>query len=347
VIIQSLGQVKDRLSRVCSTAGLPVTDALVTEYINKAIEELSQKADWPNVVDRWYIRFDSTTGLLTLPPQFERLIAVTVDDCPLEIRSPWFEFCQYGPGVLRDEEIDSQGNNRSRRVDWCHVVADRGEYPTQFDLPIDGGPWNLIVTGSVAEDADVTVLVQGMDPGGHPVRTQPNGPAWQSGENFHFTAGTGGDQNGSSNFAQITSIHKPVTNGHYTIRGHNANNYQPLLATIEYNETNPSYRRYFIPSLWRSQSGVRDRVILARCRKRFVPVVNDNDQLMIGNVTALEAMIISQQKASVGELTEAQSQVQRAMQLMKEDSLAHQGKSKVPSLTFQRGFNIGTFRAYR
>jgi len=347
MILQSLGQVKDRLSRVCSTTGLPATDALVVEYINKATEELISKGDWPNVVDRWYIRFDQQTGLLTLPHQFERLIAVTVDDCPKEIRSPWFEFCQYGPGVIRDEEKDSQGNLRSRRVDWIHVAADRGEYPTQADIPIDDGPYHLLYFNDQADDVDVSVTVQGTDPDGHPVRTQRNG-VWQNGETVVFTAGTGSQVlTGSASFAAITSIQKPVTNSFIKIVAANGANVQSPLATLEYNQTLPSYRRYFIPGLWRTQTGVRDRIVLARCRRRFVPVSADTDTLMIGNVTALEAMIIAQQKASIGAIDEASAQVSRAVQLMKEDGIAHQGKSKVPSLTFQRGFNVGTFRAYR
>ena len=350
MILRTLADVREPISRVAGNTGLPVTDDLVVEYVNKAIEELKDKGDWPGVVDRWYLRFDETTGLVALPPHLERLVSVTVDDAPLEIRSPWFEFVQYGPGVLRDEETDSQGNTRSRRVDWIHVVADRGESPTRYDMPVDGGPYTLRVTALRAETADRSISVFGTDPDGHILRTMGSG-VWQDGEMLTITAGTGAAEvvNGSTEFGSVTAVVKDASDGPIQLDAIGPTGTIVNLSTFEHYETNPTYRRYFIPALYRSTSGRRDRILLARCRRRFIPLVNGDERqtLMIGNLTALEAMVISQYKASIGAFDEAIAQVQRAVQIMKEDALGHSGRTRVPSMTFQRGFSIGRFPALR
>ena len=68
---------------------------------------------------------------------------------------------------------------------------------------------------------------------------------------------------------------------------------------------------------------------------------------MISNLTALEAMVISQYKASIGALDEAVAQVNRAVTLMREEAAAYSGKARVPSIAFQRGFLVGEMPAIR
>ena len=52
-------------------------------------------------------------------------------------------------------------------------------------------------------------------------------------------------------------------------------------------------------------------------------------------------MVIAQYKASIGDFDSAQMQMGRAVQIMREDSEAHMGRSRVPAITFQRGFALG------
>ena len=86
-------------------------DTRLIDYTNRAVRELMNEGDWPGVVDTWYLRYDSASGMLTLPGHLDRLLNVSIDDTPKEIRSPWFEFVQYGPGSVRDEEKDSQNGS--------------------------------------------------------------------------------------------------------------------------------------------------------------------------------------------------------------------------------------------
>lgn len=341
MIQRTYGQVKNELAEIAGNTGMPVTDARLLRYVNDAIEELKNAGEWPGVVDQWLFRFDQSTGLLTLPYHLEQLMAVTVDDAPLQIRSPWFEFYQYGPGIARDEETDTQGNARGRRASWMHTVFDRGESPLFTDLP-QGGPWTLGVRAVNPDDATGQVLtVHGLDANGDVVRMS-NG----SGADLTYTNGEEIEIDGSElivtgvrQFSAITSVTKPETFGAVELVATDLTT-TVVLARYQWNERTPSYRRYFIPALWRENTGERDRVIRARCRRRFIPVSQDGDVMMIGNTRAIGEMMLAQYKRT-SDNAAYEAHRAEAIRLMVEESVATIGRPKAPAITFGRGFSVG------
>ena len=250
MIRRTYGQVKDYLAALAGNTGMAVSNPLVMGYANNAVRELMNLGDWPGVVDRWYFRFDEMTGLVTLPYELERLLAVTVDDTPKEIRSPWFEFVQYGPGQMHDEETDTQGNTRPRKIDWFNVAADRGDAATQFPLPVDGGPWNLRVKGFVdetVEGVNPTINLQGLDFTGHPVRTLSDGTGsgdWVNGEDIAIEDGV--VHTSASTFSTVAAVAKPVTASHVLLTAWNGVT-EVTLADYEWNDTAPTYRQILHP----------------------------------------------------------------------------------------------------
>jgi len=342
----TLGQAKIALAPYCGATGMPVTDARVTRYINKAIEELKDTGDYPNVVDRWLFRANQLTGVVALPYQFERLMQVTTDGVPRMIASPWFEFVAYGPGI--QDDYDAAGN---RRRCWTQTVIDRGDSPVMRQIPDPfelTGPWTLRVYATVDEQegADVppNINIQGLDDNGLVIRSLSNGTGdfeWINGVNFPidfnepFTTS-------SQQFSKITGGSKPETNGYVRLTAWNGT-VEVELSNYAFNETVPTYRHYFIPEIVKrcdTCDDDRDRIILARCRKRFIPAVQDEDILMIGNLNALEEMIIAQWKR----LTDREDYIlhkREAIALMRAESQAYYGKSKVPAIQFQKGFSLG------
>ena len=210
MIRRTYGQVKSVLAETAGQTGMPVDDARLLSYVNLAIEELMNEGDWPGVVDRWYFDFNEATSLLTLPFFLDRLMQVTVDDVPREIRSPWYEFVQYGPGIQRESDA-----LRTDRRSWVSVVMDRGTYPTRYDIPDADGPWTLEVQSQVDEDATAQMNVQGFDPDQKVIRTQDisDGTAGDWYDGVNLSIGTSGDSS-LQEFASITSVVKPQTNGY-------------------------------------------------------------------------------------------------------------------------------------
>ena len=347
----TLEQAIERLAPFCGATGMPRTDPRVVTYINKAIEELMKTGDYPNVVDRWLFRANQASGVVALPYQFERLMQVTTDGVPRMIASPWFEFVAYGPGI--QDDYDARGN---RRRCWTSTVMDRGEAPVQRQIPDPfelTGPWTLRVYGTVPEQGALLVPpvinIQGLDQNGLIIRSLSNGTGdteYINGVNFVITDGTGYSTS-SQQFSKITGVSKPVTNGYVRLTAWNGT-VEIELSNYQFNETVPTYRHYFIPSIVRTCDNCdeRDRIIMARCRKRYIPATQPEDILIIGELNALEEMIIAQWKRLSDRDAYALHKTE-AIVLMRADAMAYYGKSRVPAIQFQRGFSLGAVQYVR
>lgn len=337
---------------------MPVTDDRVRVRINLATQELMNEGAFAGVVDRWKIR--AVNGKIVLPPQLDMLLEFTVDGVPQTIMSPWAEFVNYGPAMA--EDILPRRNGASIFRTWFSMqsgnIYDRGEQPVYTEIPVsDGscscsdvpvGPWTIRQYASVDETADIYSTVQGLDEDGLIVRTQVptsdgSGMEWINGERIPISNGSSFFES-TEHFSKITAYTKPETNSYVRITAWNGtdevelSNYAPW-------ETTPSYHHYFSPALEALNNQGGDpclKVVLARCRKRFVEVVEDTDVLIISNVLALKEMVIAQWKREASALDEYAAHKQTAVDIMKKESLAYTGKVRIPALTFQRGGSVGT-----
>lgn len=349
MISQTYGDVKAELARVCGASGMSVTDGRMLPRTNQAIQELMNEGAFPGVVDRWHIR--ATDGQITLPSYLDMLLEFTADGAPISIRSPWAEFVEYGPGPARD----LLGNGCECRWFRCGGgnLYDRGESPTVGTIPIsDGssaatmGPWVLRLYANPAtnETPDIYATIQGLDPDGLIVRsevTDGSGSYWANGVRLGITSGSSFTET-TQEFSDVTVFTKPPTNGYVRLTAWNGatevelSNYEPA-------ETTPSYHKYYSPYL-QSQSANDEpccKIVLARARRRFVPVAEDTDVLMISNVLALKSMMIAQWKREAGNLDAYAAQKLTAVDIMRKESTAYRGKVRAPALTFSRGFSIG------
>jgi hypothetical protein len=364
MISATYGDLLPELSRVAGTTGMKVTDPRMLSMVNMAQQELMNEGAWAGVVDRWKVRF--LNGNIVLPPELDMMLECTVDGVDQQIMSPWGEFVAYGPGP--QEDILPRVGSRRRTWYSCAGgnIYDRGESPVYTDIPIsDGscscdnipvGPWNVRIyadpTGDEAPGAYATV--QGLDENGLVIRTSisdgSGGSEWINGERLVISSGSGAVES-LSYFSKITAFTKPRTNKYVRFTAWNGatevqlSNYAPW-------ETTPSYHRYFSPVLQPQPCDSRDAdtccgVVLARCRRRFVPVEENTDVLIISNILALKSMVIAQWKREAGNLDEYAAQKLTAVDLMRKESIAYTGKVRTPAMTFQRGTAIGYLSAIR
>lgn len=358
MIRRTYSQVKTELARVSGTSGIPVTDTRLIEQVNLVQEELISEGDWPGVVDRFFMV--ATNGNIILPSYLDRLMQITISGVPREIRSPWAEFVQYGPGVQSDE--------RTRNRHWCgpDVIFDVGEVPSQNQIPLSAGsacicddsednppgPWKLRVYASVdehdAQGIDPYATVQGLDENGLIVRTQlsDGSGTWINGERITISNGSSFYES-VEDFSELTAFTKPDTKGYVKLTAWNGTT-EIELSNYAPDETSPSYRKYYSPWLHKMQNeGQCQRTVLARCRRRFTPVQEDTDVLMISNLPALKAMIKAIWKRDADSFDEFAALKLTAVDLLKKEARSYLGKSRVPALTFQRGFSLGTLPAIR
>lgn len=339
MIQRTYGQVKDSLAKVAGAAGMPVTDARLIEVTNRAVEELMNEGEFPGVVDRWALR--TVEGLVTLPYHLDRIMQVCVNDYPREIRSPWYEFVQYGPG----QQYETRASDGAQKL-WSDVVMDRGEVRLAVPIPDADGPWALRVYPQIDERVDgvyPTVNIQGLNADGDIVNTLSNGTAGPCsiGDTLQLVQPPGYVQS-VSDFTTVDAFIKPETCGYLTMKAWNGVT-EVEVAKYAPAQTVCSFRQYLIPAVVPSlnETSPVPRYLLARCRRRFVPVTEDNDVLIIGNLPALREMVVALWKRDSDAWDDYAAHKQSAVTILTKEAMGYLGKAVAPAVTFQRGIAFG------
>ena len=322
--LRTVNDVKHELSRIAGVTGFRVTDDRFLAKLNGAILELMHEGDWPGIVDRYQFRVYG--GVITLPGDLERIMGICADDLPLEMRSPWYEFVQDGPGP--------QGEGR-----FVDVAIDRGEACTFRPIPVDGTEYSLRVLGQVDERVSglrPRIIVKGYDTDGQWVRSQVNG-VWIDGVSIEIN----GDahpiyETTDQAWSFVESVVKPATRGYVYLQAVRGDVVQHL-ATYAPKETLPSYRQYLVPVLDPSSA---HRVIV-RARKRFVPVAAGTDYLLVSNLGALESMVGALQKRETDDFAGYAALKGIAIDLLRKEAASYLGKTRKPAITFAAGFGFG------
>jgi len=290
MIRRTFGQIKSELARVCGVSGMSTADARVMAYVNMATEELMNEHDFSSVVDR--LMFRVTSGHITLPSSYDRIMMMNLNCVPMQIQSPWFEFVGDGLQLLTDVQQD---DNYLGFLNTLTGVLDR-DNACQFEAVPSGDIYYLRIYGQAGHDERVSgvrpfIVVQGYDYAKKWIRTQDNTGAWIDGIQVEINADTAPYfiQTGQS-ISQITAIIKSVTNGYvYAYATPSLGGIPTFLSAYAPKDTNPFYRRYKIRELNSDQI----YQVLCLARRRFVPVASDSDQLIISNLPALKAMVMA------------------------------------------------------
>ena len=339
MISLTYGQAKAEIARVCGVSGMAVTDPRVLVRANQAIEEIINEGEFPGVVDRYYLV--ATDGHIVLPSFLDRLTQINIKGVPQVISSPWYQFCAYGPGTPQD---NPQAEFNRWWVDE-RMITDWGEFPTQVKLPETGGPWKFRVYTAVDEVVDgtgVSCVIQGTDGSGQIVRMEDGSGVWSTGEQVALDSTVTFTETVNS-FSTISAFTKPTTNGPIKLTAWDGAT-ETVLANYLYSDTTPSYHHYYsqwLATLTKFDSGT-DKIVRARCRRRFVPVAEDTDVLIVSNLPALKEMVIAQWKREADNLQSYMTHKQTAVSLMNKEAESYRGKSRIPGITFQRGFAIGS-----
>lgn len=191
-----------------------------------------------------------------------------------QVKNDWFQWIDGGPGIVTNPPYDTYG------------IESQGDGFVIFrDLPSTGV---IKIYNSTTETAG-TINIRGFS-GGAKVFTG-TGAARIEGENVaqpttastSTTTVTTWDAGNS-----LYGIVKPSTNGIITFFHVAADLTETLIGTYEPGEKIPCYRRYYVPTRF-----LNDGQLVAICKRRHVDVVADNDEIIPGNLTALEMALMA------------------------------------------------------
>lgn len=250
--------------------------------MNEVQERLIYMGRWWGTCARFQIC--ATSGCITLPRQIATIETVSICGRNMPIRDFWYRIVQTGIG-LRDGPSC-----------WPEAQA-QGNFPTFTD--ISGVTSKLLLVCDIPADAGTQILVLGYDPNGNWIRTVQNG-VWADGEVISLSVSPG--TSSVNIFSSITDIQAPggMDGQWWLYQSDTVSTTQILLGTYQYDETRPSYARYFFPSVSNLTCGSTSTTpVLIDCigKLQFVPIVKTTDYMMIGNIPALKEMAMAVDKS--------------------------------------------------
>lgn len=339
----TLGQARATIGRVINKCS---TSAEVVTYVNEAQERLLNRADYPVGALVKYRICAGLTGCLTWPRQIRTIEAFAVCNTPGVIRSAWFEFIGWPNGNGLMDEDSMPGTTLVDRETACaydDVIA---------SVAI---PKRIAVIADNVADAGKTITLRFYDSNGNRVYTSQGGVV-QEGERLTIVAPGGVFPLG----ATLTTNHvmtgglyaviKAVTD--YPVRLYEVNNANVItrsLAMYEPSETNPIYRRSQIPGLTDMAACERtavgacatNKAVTALVKLQHVPVVVDNDPMVIGNIAALKLMVMAILREEDNRHGEAAVLRQQAKEEIEGESSSYLGSGVLDVLKVTGDFGAG------
>lgn len=254
-----------KASRIPEALNIAPTDPRFLSFLNTGTERLLHRGKYWNTYAKYTVSVSSQ--LLTLPPYIDTPEQIAVSRKPLPLRTTWFQFSENGWGTR-----DATAPNGSGIPEVLHL----GQFPTIADIATAG---TLTVKCDRATDVGKSVLILGYDVNANWVRTLQGG-IYTDGEVVLLAQGAGTST--VTQFSQVTDIQAPTNlDGQWWL--YLGGTSGTLLGNYQYWDTTPNWKRYLIPFI--------DPVVTTvelMGKKAFVPVKNDADFLVIGNLAALK-----------------------------------------------------------
>lgn len=270
------GDLKATVARAC---GFNVRDPRVMEYSNEAVRRLVDKGKWRGCTMRYQVCMSD--GFITWPREIDTIELWALGNRPKPVKNEWYELIGDGPGIMSSETCEAGS-----------MLIDRGTAATFDDISRGVGiTRKLNVIARVTEADNQFLIVRGYDQDNQWIRTR-DGLDWIDGEKIPIST----DSHISANiFRAVTDVIKPKTNGTIDMYEYDpdlASNCK-LLGAYEPDETSPIYRRSIIPGIENTGTNTAcsdglSQAVTVYCKLRHIPVDDDNDYFLIGNLSAIK-----------------------------------------------------------
>jgi len=275
-------------SRVPQALGISPDDTRLVAWLNEATERLLYSGKWWGTVARF--RMCATDGCITLPAQIATIEAVNTCGQPTPVRDFWYEFLENGWG-----SVGPTANGGHGRGGCMSAAIMRGNYPTFSDVHGTDKKLNFIC--DLASDSCLSVLALGYDQNGNWIRTQQNG-VYKDGELIQLSQSSGSTS--VNFFSSVTGIQLPDNlSGQVWLYEYSTTaNTKRMIGHYQYFETNPSYARYYFPGILTAVNGdCKTTKVEVVGKLAYIPVKQDTDYLIIGNIPAMKEMMKAIKKA--------------------------------------------------
>lgn len=272
------------------------------QILNEVCERVTKSGKWKGSILE--VDFPSSDGFITLPYEFEAVLAMTYNRVPALTYTQFHTYMINGPG----EVLDS--------LNWAGVLIDMGDgFATQANIQTVGV---LKVATNVADDGK-QIRLFGKD---------------QNGADIFDADGLLGESvtcaapfvNTTNQFSVVTGIQAtpdPSTVMQKAWTLYDAGN--NLIGSYYPGESRPSYRRY--------QTGQAENAIRLICQRRFIRMRNESDWVIPGNIPALRAGFWAWKFEDGSDSQKAEENWARCINLLNQEAKYARGGG-IPSTSF-------------
>lgn len=285
----TLADVRPILAPMVNSSDL--NDPLFLQILNEVQERYINSGKWKGSIVT--LRYESSTGFITMPYNYAAALALTYDRYPFPIFTEFHQYVEEGPGKVDDT------------LHWPGILIDLGDgFCTQANIPAAGV---VRIYSSGSDNGDV-VRVYGNLNGVTVYDSNGNeGEAVTLAAPFVAT---------TNQFTEITGITKPLTSARVYAKSWDGST-ETLVGTYQPNETRPCYRRY--------QTGIAEKEIRLICHRRFIPTVAETDWIIPGNISALRAGIQARLFEDASDMDAADASFTRGLNFLNDESKTFRG----------------------
>jgi len=293
-------------------------DVSVPMRLNEVCERFFVSGRWKGMLVE--VDLDANQGYVTLPRRCEAVLGITVAKAPRTPFGRWYSFVPGGPGQLDSSAYSGPD-----------LVLDAGDsHPVFRDPPYEAFRLRVKVPNTSDRDTGNYIVFKGNDVDGNYVFGSDGSEGLQldliSAENTT-----------TQYFSALTGVLKPLTNGYLTLWAVDASGAETQIGEYEPGETNPEYRRYRVER----PSGSETPVVRALCKRRYIPVLSEHDEIIPDNMGALKLGLISLKYEDTNDLERSTEYFTKALSLLNSELREARG-SQLNSMRFSpHGFGLG------
>lgn len=272
--------------------------------LNQALEAIYGMGVWRDLTVEG--TFDCADGYFTLPPEGDTVLYAVVDTTPATVRSLWHDYratgfdtdalLQYG---LIDDGYRPVLRDIPENTTTLHVVA-AANYPTGATFDPNNGALIEVLTNDGSQVYSDLAVSTG--PGTAEVQFSPAADAVDA-----------------IRFEQLLGVYDLRTT---------AADPETIVATVGPGNGVARFRRYRVP---KAQTGTYAHVL---CKRRFLPVADDNDLVYISHTGALKHALLAVLAEDNADLERAQIHWDKCRLLLDENLDQYRGPAR-PSLDLQ------------
>lgn len=251
--------------------------------LNEALEKIILSGRWNGTQDNLNLVLHDNK--MTLPRNYVTALGVKVNGYVRDLGSVWFSFMQ----------------GTSDPVNWSFNILDQGDGFCVFKQPREPAKLRIASTGFTG-----TAEVHGFDVN--------NAEVWngaQRGDVMSFNA-----SKTPPYFTTVTALIKPVTLNLAQLYACYDDSTEEVIGIYEPGETVPSYRQYIVPE---ATGAATVPGVIARCQRRHIDLVADNDICPIDNFGALKRAIASIHWDNEGDEKRSEKHFDNAIQMLNDE----------------------------